>query len=770
VVIGVPTPTTRFKSARETFPNVNTHILKIGTRNFSKIALLAGACLSLGSMSIKANTAVVVNHSGSDGELDDATTYVGGVLPSATNDLEFSSGTYSPAIYTLGTNSTSLGIGTLDDLSLTALTINNVSGTADTITLNGGTNSVSSTASDLIDVASGASLTIGPTGTVSGTNNLSLALASSGNFDNSGTLAISSSIALNTSTTGTDVLTINGNASLTGVISNGATGSVGSLVVSNGAGVGGTAGLSINGNNSFTGGLILQKGEITTGSASANALGTGTISLGTSDNLDTNGVLIRNSQQTITNAINVYGGATGNQSRVLAPGNGSPAGFSGAITLYDNATLTLETFNGQLTISGGITGTGNLVFDDLASRAATFIVSTNAININGTISNVAIGTEPVKITANITGTTGITEATTNASNMTLSGANTFTAPITITKGTIFTGSATALGNVDNSVSIATAGVLDLDGNSQSIGDLTGAGTVLNSVTSTTGTLTIGNGDTSSTTSSFTGTIENNAGTGGTVALVKTGAGTATLGGTNPYTGSTAVTGGNLQVNGSITATSTVAVGDTTGANTFSGTLSGTGTITSTSGITVYNGSTLAPGKSTAGLTVGGPLNLNTGATLLFSLNNSNAGSSGAPATADYSKLTLNSGTLATLGGAISTTVGTVNTGDLFTFILSPNTAVAGTFSNTTLVSGDTYSFTSGGENWLINYNYNAGSGTTASGISAATFESDIGGDDVALLAQGAVPEPGDWSLMCLGLGTLALVEITSILRRRMNNI
>ena len=249
---------------------------------------------------------------------------------------------------------------------------------------------------------------------------------------------------------------------------------------------------------------------------------------------------------------------------------------------------------------------------------------------------------------------------------------------------------------------------------------------------------------------------------GVVSFNKTGIGTWVLTGASSYGGTTAISGGTLIVSGSLSGTANANIGS-------GATLAGTGMITTPSGgaVTGSSGAILAPGLSTNGMSLNATsgastLNLQAGSDLLLSINNSNAGTSGSAALADYSKLTLGTGVTPTLSGTISTTVGTVNNGDLLTVILS-GVAATTQFSNTTLVSGNVYSFTSGGQSWYINYAYNpATSGLTASGISLSTFEADSGGNDVALLV--AVPEPGTWATLLGGMGML--IAFQKVRRRR----
>ena len=165
-----------------------------------------------------------------------------------------------------------------------------------------------------------------------------------------------------------------------------------------------------------------------------------------------------------------------------------------------------------------------------------------------------------------------------------------------------------LGSIASSLEIintnanAGYGTLDLNGTSQTIGNLSGTGgTILNSASSTTNSLTIGSGGNGG--GNFAGSISSG---GGVLSLVKTGAGTITLSGTNTYTGPTLINGGTLALSGT-------------------GLMSGTPIITIASGATFdVSGLTttlsLGAGQTLAGTgatgTVNGNLNLGSGALAL----------------------------------------------------------------------------------------------------------------------------------------------------------
>jgi autotransporter-associated beta strand protein len=216
----------------------------------------------------------------------------------------------------------------------------------------------------------------------------------------------------------------------------------------------------------------------------------------------------------------------------------------------------------------------------------------------------------------ISGTGGVTLL--GPGNLTLSGANTFTGPITVSGGALLAGNASAFGtNVP--VSVASGSTLSLTGFSVAIGSLTGAGTV-NDNSATAATLTVG-GDNTSTT--FSGTIVN--GSTGALSLTKVGNGILTLTGTNTYTGGTNVLGGTLGV------ASDTALG--TGAVTIAplGTLSYTATTSTSKSFNLGNG--------TLAVSAGATLTLNGGAVTNGFLRGAGTFATGAATGAQFAAVT-----------------------------------------------------------------------------------------------------------------------------------
>ena len=144
--------------------------------------------------------------------------------------------------------------------------------------------------------------------------------------------------------------------------------------------------------------------------------------------------------------------------------------------------------------------------------------------------NVGSGSTSSLATA-LSGTGGLT--LTGGGLLVVSGTNTYQGPTTISGGTLqLAGGFDRLPTI-SAVVMAPTGVLDLNGNPQTIGSLSGSGTVLNSAAPTVGT--------DSTDTTFSGAIT------GSGDLLKTGVGTLVLAGSNTYGGKTYINAGILQV-------------------------------------------------------------------------------------------------------------------------------------------------------------------------------------------------------------------------------
>lgn len=225
---------------------------------------------------------------------------------------------------------------------------------------------------------------------------------------------------------------------------------------------------------------------------------------------------------------------------------------SGNTSLSSGAVLGVE--------SGGVIFTGNATLGTAANPGTLDLASVN----QGIIHLISPGSITATINAVITGSQGLilSASGTGTRVVNIGGNNTFTGGLSIYNGTYNLTNAGGLNASGENNVIVQSGTLRLSGQSVTIAGLDGNGTVHNNHASNASTLTVNGGGT------YTGGLEN--GNAATFSLIKTGATTLSLQGTNTFTGLTRIEQGILQIGG--------------GGN--GGTLSGT------SGITILAGATL----------------------------------------------------------------------------------------------------------------------------------------------------------------------------------
>ena len=298
----------------------------------------------------------------------------------------------------------------------------------------------------------------------------------------------------------------------------------------------GSGQLSLQGANSFSGGLTILNGSVEA-KTNETALGLGPVTMGGQGSSGAALLLGRIHYNPIT--VN----ATESGSIVIgANGPGSGFTLSGGIAL--NGDLTLRTFDNGISgdtravsgVTGGITGTGNVVLDNLGLAANVFNITGNAINHAGEITNQGSATGNTNIGAVIgANVTGLTQNSAT-STLVLSGNNAYGGATTISAGTLRLGAANVIPDGIDKGSLALAGTLDLNGFSETINGLTGAGTVDNTAVSAPATLTV------TTSSVFNGILQNS---GAALALVKAGNSDFILTGNNTYNGGTTINAGRL---------------------------------------------------------------------------------------------------------------------------------------------------------------------------------------------------------------------------------
>lgn len=253
----------------------------------------------------------------------------------------------------------------------------------------------------------------------------------------------------------------------------------------------GTGKLTLSGDNTYIGGTELQKGIVAI--QSDTALGTGALAVASGANLELAGSI------TVSNAMTLAG-----------PG-----------TLANDGAI--QSTAGSNTLTGNISLAGNARLH--ADAGSALNLTTGATNLSSHTLTVG-GAGSTSISQAISGTGGLTK--TDASTLTLSGANTYTGATVIDAGTLRVGANNVLSN-STAVTVATNATLNVNGYSDTIGSLAGAG----SVTLGSGSLSVGANDAAS---DFAGSIS------GSGSFTKVGSGNLSLTGVNTLTGAVTLSG------------------------------------------------------------------------------------------------------------------------------------------------------------------------------------------------------------------------------------
>ena len=222
---------------------------------------------------------------------------------------------------------------------------------------------------------------------------------------------------------------------------------------------------------------------------------------------------------------------------------------SGSITKTGAGTLILSgtnTYSGGTTISAGTlkgniaSGTDLSIADSATYDGDNKARSVGGLNGGGKILNTNGLTVQSGDFAGIIDNSNTSLLKNGAGTLTLTGNNAYTGSTTISDGTL-------KGNIASGtdLSIADSATYDGDNKARSVGGLNGGGKILN-----TNGLTVQSGD-------FAGIIDNS-----NTSLLKTGAGTLTLSGTNTYTGMTTVRSGTLALGSDLTSNQLTLYGGT----------------------------------------------------------------------------------------------------------------------------------------------------------------------------------------------------------------
>jgi autotransporter-associated beta strand protein len=464
------------------------------------------------------------------------------------------------------------------------------------------------------------------------------------------------------------------------------------------------------GSLALTGGITNAGFTTTVGGAANTSFSTAAIAGAGGLTKDGNGTLTLNFANTYTGATTVSAGT------LAVTANDALGTTAAGTTVASGATLDFRnvayTTTEALTINGGTlaasSGTSSFAGNVTLGNDSTASVAGTQLTLSGVVSD---GGNIYDLTK------------TGAGILVLSGTNTYTGDTIVSAGTLTSGAADVIADT-SAVSVASGATWNLNGNSDTVGSLAGAG----NVTLGAATLTAG-GDGTSTT--FSGVVS---GSGG---LTKAGAGTLTLSGTNTYTGTTTVSAGTLTSGaaGVIADTSAVSV---TGGATWDlngnaetvGSLAGAGNVTLGAATLTAGGdgtSTAFSGvlSGTGGLTKAGAGTLTLSGTNTYTGTTTvSAGtltSGAADVIADTSAVSVASGATWNLNGNADTVGSLAGAGNV---TLGAATLTAGGDNSSTTFSGvmsGTGALSKAGSGTLILSGANTYTGTTT--VSAGTLQS-----------------------------------------------
>nr|MCU0751026.1 autotransporter-associated beta strand repeat-containing protein [Akkermansiaceae bacterium] len=372
---------------------------------------------------------------------------------------------------------------------------------------------------------------------------------------NAGTLVVSHTNALGTSTAGTSVA----NAA-TLALANNITTPIAESVSIAGAGKDSRGALqSQAGNNTWSGPVTVtasntrigvQDGASLTVSGNITESAPGTTVIFRAGSGNTHHITLSGSGNAWTGATNIFSSSASGGALRLGASNSLPA--TALLQVAGPGVAGRLDLNGFDQSSSGLThsSSGSSAIGDGIVTNTSATVSTLTLDLPQSITREFIG-----VIEN--GNGGVRLRKSGNGTQILSGANTSAGGTLISAGTLRQGVANAFGATSASLEL-TGGTANLNGLQLGVGSLNGnGGSVVNNASSTEATLTLGNGN--ATGGLFSGTLADRSTGTGTLAVTKTGNGIQTLAGNNTFSGP-------LQVNGGVLiAASTIALGSPQGA-------------------------------------------------------------------------------------------------------------------------------------------------------------------------------------------------------------
>lgn len=291
---------------------------------------------------------------------------------------------------------------------------------------------------------------------------------------------------------------------------------------------GGDATLYLSGSNTYSGNTYITGGQTRT-AANGVADGSNNLAFGTGSVIvsGSGSAVLRNASG-LSNNFQIGGNGL-SSSGTLGALRGSfstssrTASISGTVTLAADAMITTAASNGitgsQLTLSGPVVLGSNVL------TLAPDLAVTNATS------------APIVLSGEVSGSGSVVVNGQSQSRALLSGSSSYTGGTRVTSGSLAVGNGNALGTGSLAVN---GGVLDLNGQSLSVGTLSGSsGGIVTSAVAGPASLSVNQ----TADMGFAGSIQNGS---GVVSLAKSGIGLLYMAGSNTYSGTTTVTAGQVR--------------------------------------------------------------------------------------------------------------------------------------------------------------------------------------------------------------------------------
>jgi autotransporter-associated beta strand protein len=291
---------------------------------------------------------------------------------------------------------------------------------------------------------------------------------------------------------------------------------------------GGDATLYLSGNNTYSGNTFITGGQVRT-AANGVADGSNNLAFGTGSVIVSgSGSAVLRNATTLVNNFQVGGNGL-SSSGTLGAIRGSfstssrTASISGTVTLAADATITTAAGNGitgsQLTLSGPV------------------VLGSNVLTLAPDLAVTNTTSAPIVLSGVVSGSGSVVVNGQSQSRALLSGSSSYSGGTRVTSGSLAVGNGNALGTGSLAVN---GGVLDLNGQSLSVGTLSGSsGGVVTSAVA--GPASLSANQTAD--MGFAGSIQNGS---GVVSLAKSGVGLLYMSGSSSYSGTTTVTEGQIR--------------------------------------------------------------------------------------------------------------------------------------------------------------------------------------------------------------------------------